>query len=97
MVLLLLDHNRDRLGPVHLEIEQSLAGGEHIPQLPRGNLEGARVAALSIDDPGHEPVPAQAPGCPAAEDIAGRDLECGSILGHGRLRSGARIENVRSR
>ena len=82
VMLLLLDHDGDGLGAVDLEVEKRLALREDRAKLASRNLEGARLAALAVDDTWHQAVPAQAAGCPRAEYLARRDLECGSVLCH---------------
>ena len=104
VMLLLLDHDRHRLRAVQLEVEQGVALREQHAQLPGGDLEGPRLATLPVDDAWHQALAAQAASRPRSEGVALRDLECGSVLCHrwvqcapvrmGRLRSGARIENV---
>ena len=79
VVLLLLDHDRDRLGAVDLEVEQRVALREQDAEVAGGDLEGAGLAALAVDDAGNEALPAQASGRPRAEVVARRNLECGSV------------------
>src|SRR5262249_42592870 len=71
MVLLLLDHNRDGLGALELEVEQGGALEEHRAKLTRRNLEGARLVALAVDDAGDETLATQASRGPRSEDVAG--------------------------
>jgi hypothetical protein len=91
MMLLLLDHDGDRGGAVDLEVEQCLALREDRAKLASRDLEGARFAALAVDDTRHQAVPAQAASCPRAEYLARRDLECGSVLCHVPLPNGWRL------
>ena len=65
-------------GAVELEVEQGVALGEQDAELARGDLEGAGLAALAVDDAGHEALPAQAARGARPEGVARRNLECGS-------------------
>ena len=80
VVLLLLDHHRHGRRAVELEVEQGVALGEQRAQLALGDLEGARLAALAVDDAGHQPLAAQAAAGARAEAVSGGDVECGAIL-----------------
>src|SRR4029450_9883021 len=80
MVLLLLDHHRDGLGAVQLEVEQRMSLGEDAAKLPGGYLERTRLAAVPVDHSGHEALPAQAPGGARAEQLARGNREFRSGL-----------------
>ena len=83
VTLLLLDHDRDRLRPVDLEVEQGVALEEQVAKLALGDLERAGLAALAVDDAGDKPLATQAAAGARAEAVAGVDVECGSVCGHG--------------
>ncbi len=62
--LLLLDHDRHAFRALYLEVEQSVATGEHRADLALTHLKGLRVGAAAVDDARHEAATSETPGCP---------------------------------
>ena len=80
VVLLLLDHDRNRALPLNLDVEQGLALRDQVADVTLGDLERAGVAALAVDDAGHEALAAQAAALARAESLARSDLErCSAV------------------
>ena len=79
VALLLLDHDRDGLAAVDLQVEQRLALGEQGPQVALGDLEGLRLAAVAVDDARDQALAAQPAARARPEGVARADVECRSV------------------
>ena len=54
VALLILDHRRDRVRALDLDVDQGAAVDEHVAQVALADLERARLRAGAVDDAGDE-------------------------------------------
>ena len=79
VVLLLLDHDRNRIAAFDVKIEQRVAFTQDHPGVATFDLKGGRFLAVRVDDPGDLAVTAEALGDSGAEIGTGCGVECCSI------------------